>query len=53
VGMDWWLDEMILEVFSNLNDSMILNHRKQILVQISLTCYYYLTIETAFINEGG
>jgi len=24
VGMGWWLDCMILEVFSNLNDSVIL-----------------------------
>jgi len=23
VGMGWWLDQVILEVFSNLNDSMI------------------------------
>lgn len=22
MGMDWWLDEMILEVFPNPNDSM-------------------------------
>ena len=26
MGMGWWLDWMILEVFSNLNDSMILQH---------------------------
>ena len=24
VGMGWWLDQVILEVFSNLHDSMIL-----------------------------
>jgi len=25
VGMGWWLDQVILEVFSNLNDSVILS----------------------------
>lgn len=24
VGMDWWLDLMVLQVFSNFNDPMIL-----------------------------
>ena len=26
VGVGWWLDQVILEVFSNLNESMIIFH---------------------------
>ena len=44
VGMGWWFDLIILEVFSSLNDSMILDHKHSDLSLVNMGAFLLLAL---------